>query len=70
MHSVLTKVDYIDLTDKKSAGFQAQILPLLCKVYLDARADGALTTSQEPLARASEILLYGLSSIGIAALID
>jgi hypothetical protein len=50
---------------------------MLCKVYLDARSTinqntgkGYLTKSQEPLARASEILLLSLSKVGIIALID
>ncbi len=43
---------------------------MLCKVYLDARENKVLKTQQLPLARASEILLLGLSNIGITALID
>jgi hypothetical protein len=43
---------------------------MLCKVYLDARAEKVLKPQQLPLARASEILLIGLSNIGIIALID
>lgn len=70
LRNYLNKVDYIDLSGKENQGFQAQILPLLCKVYLDARAQRVLLPQQEPLARASEILLFGLSNIGITALID
>jgi hypothetical protein len=36
---VLNKIDYIDKNDKAGSGFDANILPLLCKVYLDARAE-------------------------------
>jgi len=50
---------------------------LLCKLYLDARAyinpetgKVVLTKQQLPLAGASEILLLGLSNIGIIALVD
>lgn len=69
--SVLNKVDYLELsTGKETQGYQAIILPMLCKVYLEARAQNVLTKQQLPLARASEILLYGLSNIGITALID
>jgi hypothetical protein len=67
---VLKKVTYIDLGGKEKQGFKANILPLLCKVYLDARANKVLKSQQEDLARASEILLVGLSNIGITALID
>lgn len=70
LKGVLEKVDYEDKSGKENDGFQASILPLLCKVYLDAREAGVLKTQQIPLARASEILLFGLSNIGITALID
>jgi hypothetical protein len=74
---VLKQIDYIDKKGKEDSGYDALILPMLCKVYLDARATKSpetgrsiLTKSQEPLARASEILLLGLSNIGIIALVD
>lgn len=74
---VLKQIDYLDLKGKEDSGYNALIIPLLCKVYLDARATknpdtgkAAITKSQEPLARASEILLLGLSKIGIIALVD
>jgi hypothetical protein len=68
--SVLNKVDYIDLNGKNDSGYDASILPMLCKVYLDARQEKILKSQQIPLARASEILLIGLSKIGIIALVD
>jgi len=73
----LKQIDFADKNGQVDSGYNALILPLLCKVYLDARAftnentgRSVLTKSQEPLARASEILLLGLSQIGIIALID
>lgn len=77
LRGVLNKIDFIDKNKKETQGFNAGVLPLLCKVYLDARATinpltgkQFLTKSQEPLARASEILLLGLSKVGIIALVD
>ena len=77
LKGVLKQIDYQEKNGKEDSGYNALILPLLCKVYLDARAAKnpetgklILTKSQEPLARASEILLIGLSKIGIIALID
>lgn len=77
LKGVLKQIDYLDKNGKEDSGYNALILPMLCKVYLDARATKnletnkpILTKSQEPLARASEILLLGLSNIGITALID
>ena len=71
LRGVLNQVDYIEKNGKtQSSGYNALILPMLCKVYLDARQEKVLKTQQLPLARASEILLLGLSNIGIIALID
>jgi hypothetical protein len=73
----LKKIEFEDKNGKVADGYNALILPLLCKVYLDARATTnyntgrpIITKSQEPLARASEILLLSLSKVGIIALID
>lgn len=77
LEEVLKLIEYEDKNNKKAVAYNALILPKLCKVYLDARAykdaetgKKALTKQQEPLARASEILLLGLSNIGIISLID
>ncbi|WP_154827079.1 P63C domain-containing protein [Clostridium butyricum] len=51
-------------------GFSAEIIPLLCDVYLQARIDNKLTIQQQSLALASEILVRSLSKIGIVALVD
>lgn len=51
-------------------GYNAEILPLICEVYLQADDAGILTDSQKPLAEASGILVRALSKVGITALID
>ncbi len=70
LRAVLNKVTYIDRSDRESQGFDALILPMLCKVYLDARAAKVLKMQQQTLARASEVLLISLSKVGIIALVD
>lgn len=70
LEGVLNKIDYETLSGNKSDGFSAEILPMMCKVYLDAREGNALLRQQFPLARASEILLISLSKIGMIALVD
>lgn len=77
LKGVLKLIEYTDTSGNKSTGYNATILPMLCKVYLDARSTTNTDTgkkflkkSQEPLARASEILLLSLSKVGIIALID
>lgn len=51
-------------------GYAAEILPLVCEVYLAAREAGVLTPPQLNTARSAEILVRGLSRIGIIALVD
>lgn len=67
---VLVQIDYKDKNGIAATGYDANILPLMCKMYLDARVNKALKSQQLPLARASEILLLSLSKVGIIALID
>ena len=38
-------------------GYNAEILPLICEVYLQAKDAGVLTDSQKPLAEASGMLV-------------
>lgn len=70
LDSVLNQITYLSKNDNITEGYNAEILPKLCKVYLDARENKKLATQQVPLARASEILLLALSDIGIKALVD
>lgn len=70
LEGVLMKINYQNINWSKIEWFDAQILPLLCKVYLDAREAKSLTPQQLPLARASEVVLLSLSKIGIIALVD
>lgn len=51
-------------------GYRAEMLPLVCEVYLEARRETRLPSSQEATARAAEILLSGLARVGIVALVD
>lgn len=70
LNGVLNTITYLTKNGSESDGYDANILPLMCKMYLDARQANALKTQQISLARASEILLLGLSKIGITALVD
>ena len=51
-------------------GFRAELLPQVCEVYLKAREAGALLPSQEHIAAQAEILIRGLATVGIIALVD
>ncbi len=51
-------------------GYKATILPLVCHVYVDAKADGKLQATQEHIAEQCRILLRGFAMVGITALVD
>jgi hypothetical protein len=54
----------------RSWGYRAEMLPMVCEVYLEARENGRLTPNQQPVARMAEILIRALARIGILALVD
>lgn len=70
LRTVLIPVDYINLNGKESAGYKDEILPMICRMYMDARSSGVLTKQQLPFASQSESVLYSLSQVGIAGLVD
>jgi len=51
-------------------GFDAQILPAVCDIWLKARDAGKLQDQQRDKAKKAEILMRGLAHVGIVALID
>lgn len=51
-------------------GYRAEILPMVCEVYLDARNEGVLLANQQSTVKAAEILIRGLARVGIVALVD
>jgi len=66
----LKHIEYLTKKGKPITGYKAEIIPLLCDVYLKAREEKALTKSQERIATVSEILVRSLSKVGIVALVD
>jgi len=54
----------------KAIGYRAELLPLVCQVFLDARDASALRQNQIPLAEACKVLYRGLASVGVIALVD
>jgi hypothetical protein len=51
-------------------GYRAELLPQVCGVFIDADEADALNKMQEPIAKKCHILLRGLATVGIIALID
>lgn len=51
-------------------GYKAEILPMVCEAYLEARDAKALLPSQFKIAVAADLIMRGLARVGISALID
>ena len=51
-------------------GYPAELLPKVCEVYLEARASGKLRRAQHHIAARAEVLLRGLVTVGVVALVD
>lgn len=63
-------IKYIAKDKRILDGYNAEIVPIICDIYLQARQENILFPNQLPIAQASEILVRSLSKIGIIALID
>ena len=57
-------------TGQQTVGYNALLLPQVCEVYLRARDAGALLASQLHIVERAEILIRGLATVGIIALVD
>ena len=53
-----------------TVGYNALLLPQICEVYLGARAAGRLYQSQLHIASRAEVLIRGLATVGVIALVD
>lgn len=63
-------VQFVTTTGGKALGFRADLLPMVCDLFLEARSAGYLTQQQQPIAESSEILMRALAKVGIVALVD
>lgn len=54
----------------RAHGYDANLLPDVCDIFLAARAAGKLPSNQQPIAAQAELLLRGLARVGIIALVD
>lgn len=63
-------IPFVTPSGARANGYRAEVLPQLCEAWLAARAEKKLHKSQQPIARAAEIIVRGLARVGIIALID
>jgi hypothetical protein len=54
----------------RASGYNAELLPEVCEVYLKARDADKLPANQAHIAKQAEILMRGLAHVGIIALVD
>ncbi len=66
----LNPIKYKNLRGQIVKGYKAEILPLVCDVYLKARDEHKLTKNQVVVAKKADILVRALASVGIIALVD
>lgn len=65
-----TPVAYLSIKGRKSYGYDAMLLPMVCEVYLKARDENALHYTQKHVLRICDLLTRGLARVGIIALVD
>ena len=66
----IEKVKYLTINGSESSGYSAEIIPIVCDIYLSARNSGILDRLQASSAEISEMLVRALSKVGIISLID
>jgi len=66
----LDSIPYRPATGGRAYGYRAEILPMVCDVYLEARKAGKLARRQIAVAEICEILVRSLAKVGIIALVD
>ena len=70
-----TPIFYRTKSGGKSVGYDAELLPMVCEVYLKYRDDslareGKIPAASEHIIRACDAVMRGLARVGIVALID
>jgi len=70
IQSQITLVKYMGTNGAEATGYSAETIPTVCEIYLSARKENILTSSQEQIADLSEIMIKSLSRVGIIGLID
>jgi len=67
-----SQIEFRTLSGTRAFGYSADLLPMVCGVFLDAKAAGEkiLTHNQKPIADKALMLIRGLAHVGIIALVD
>lgn len=65
-----SQIEFRTLGGVRAFGYPAELLPMVCDVFLDAKAAKVLTHNQEHIAEQALILIRGLARVGIIAMVD
>jgi hypothetical protein len=63
-------VQYYHTNGKIATGYDAELIPLICDLYLTAQDNGATLGSQAGIVQRASLIIRALATIGITALID
>lgn len=63
-------ISFVTASGGKAHGYRADLLPMVCDLFLEARSQGLLTAQQAQIAEKSEVLMRALAKVGIVALVD
>jgi len=63
-------IHYYSQSGKILSGYDAELIPIVCELYLSAEDEKVLHESQEKIAIQAKILIRALAKVGITALID
>lgn len=70
LRAVLSPIKYRTETGAVREGYRAEIVRMVCHVYLQARSAGVLSKAQVRIADAAAIAMNALAEVGIKSLID
>ncbi len=63
-------IPYMHTNGKTVYGYDAEIIPMICEVYLQASDNGKTIGSQDKIVARANIIIRALAKVGITALID
>lgn len=66
----LKPIHFYHTNGTNAVGYDAELIPLICELYLKAEDDGATVSSQDKIVIQAKIIIRSLAKVGITALID
>lgn len=63
-------IHYYHTNGRIASGYDAELIPIVCDLYIEAREDGGLLSSQDKLYARAITIIRALAKVGITALID